>query len=336
MSSWLRRAGRRAVGSTVGSLVAGPIGGTIGGVVGGIDNLGRKTSNVAGDAWDQVSGHNTNQAIRDAAHAQQSAADADRQGWQKNFDTIRQDGLNQWQQTQDNLQPWLQSGKQALAGMNDFSSNYKAPTFNFQDTQKAPTAMTDFKYDPSQLGQDPGYQFRLKQGQDAIQRSAAGHGLLHSGNTLAALNDYTQGQASNEFQNSFGRAYDTYNQNYKAFQGQQDQYNKNRLFDYGSQLDSFNLGNTASQQRFNNLATMAGYGQNAANSLGNFSSALGNSMANAGTNYTTGMNNANDSYANAYGGSRLGVANNNMNTTNQFMNLFGQGAGLAGKYFGGA
>jgi hypothetical protein len=58
-----------------------------------------------------------------------------------------------------------------------------------------------FQYSPS----DPSYAFRLSQGQEAIDRSAAAGGTLNSGGTLKALARYGQGLASTEFQNDFAR-----------------------------------------------------------------------------------------------------------------------------------
>jgi hypothetical protein len=56
-----------------------------------------------------------------------------------------------------------------------------------------------------QQGIDPGYAFRLQQGQMANQRmgNVGGGGL--GGNVLRGLQDYTQGQASQEYQNAFNR-----------------------------------------------------------------------------------------------------------------------------------
>jgi hypothetical protein len=45
----------------------------------------------------------------------------------------------------------------------------------------------------------PDYQFALQQGQQAVERSAAAGGNLRSGNTLAAVNDYAQGRATQNF-----------------------------------------------------------------------------------------------------------------------------------------
>jgi hypothetical protein len=52
---------------------------------------------------------------------------------------------------------------------------------------------------------DPSYNWRLQQGLGAVENSAAANGLLHSGGTMKALNNYAQGAASQEFQNQFNR-----------------------------------------------------------------------------------------------------------------------------------
>lgn len=54
---------------------------------------------------------------------------------------------------------------------------------------------------------DPGYQFRLKQGQGALESSAAARGGLNSGATMKALQRYGQDFASNEYQNAYNRNY---------------------------------------------------------------------------------------------------------------------------------
>lgn len=53
--------------------------------------------------------------------------------------------------------------------------------------------------DPNSIANSGAYRFRLGQGNQAIQRSAAAKGMLGSGNTLAALLEYGQGQASQEY-----------------------------------------------------------------------------------------------------------------------------------------
>ena len=58
---------------------------------------------------------------------------------------------------------------------------------------------------PSSIENTNAYKFRFNQGQQALERSAAARGMLNSGNTLAALADYGQGQASQEYGNEFNR-----------------------------------------------------------------------------------------------------------------------------------
>ena len=51
----------------------------------------------------------------------------------------------------------------------------------------------------------PGYQYRLNQGLDAVQSSAAARGMLNSGATMNAVNAEAQGQASNEWNSYLDR-----------------------------------------------------------------------------------------------------------------------------------
>lgn len=56
-----------------------------------------------------------------------------------------------------------------------------------------------------QFQQDPGYAFRLSEGQKALERSAAARGGLLSGATGKALTRYGQEMGSQEYQNAFNR-----------------------------------------------------------------------------------------------------------------------------------
>lgn len=113
--------------------------------------------------------------------------------------------------------------------------------------------------DSNSLQNDAGYQFRLKEGLNAINSSAAASGGLNSGATLKALTQYGQNFASNEYNNAYNREY-------------------NRL----SQLAGY--GSNAS----NNLASAAGqYGTNISNNymgLGNAGAASSLAQANNQSN----------------------------------------------------
>lgn len=90
-----------------------------------------------------------------------------------------------YQQNTANLQPWMTRGnaagaqQSALLGLGG-------------DANAAKNAFNKF------TGSD-GYQFRLGQGLTAVNNNYATMGALNSGAALKALNDYAQGQASNEF-----------------------------------------------------------------------------------------------------------------------------------------
>ena len=58
------------------------------------------------------------------------------------------------------------------------------------------------KYD---FQQTPGYQFRLEQGTNALDASAAARGNLFSGRQLKALTEYGQNFGTNEYNNRFNR-----------------------------------------------------------------------------------------------------------------------------------
>lgn len=91
----------------------------------------------------------------------------------------------QFQQTRQDQMPWMRAGEQAL--------NKLIPLTDYQ------------KFGMSQFQQDPGYAFRLSEGQKALDRSAAARGGLISGAALKAAGRYGQDMASQEYQNAFNR-----------------------------------------------------------------------------------------------------------------------------------
>lgn len=83
-------------------------------------------------------------------------------------------------------EPWRKAGETAL--------NKLIP---------AATEYTPFGI--AQFQQDPGYAFRLGEGQKALERSAAARGGLLSGAAGKALTRYGQEMGSQEYQNAFNR-----------------------------------------------------------------------------------------------------------------------------------
>ena len=164
------------------------------------------------------------------ASAAQSAAQLQHQDQMASLDFQKQ----QWNTEQQNLAPWLKAGGQAentLAGL------LGTPGQGLLTPFQAPTAATEQN--------DPGYQFRLQQGSQALQNSAAARGGILSGNTAQAITQYGQDYASNEYNNVYNRAFGQYQQ---------------------QQSSTYNM-----------LSGLAGGGQMAANTLGQLGqSAAGN------------------------------------------------------------
>jgi hypothetical protein len=93
----------------------------------------------------------------------------------------------------------------ADVGTNNLSS--------LQDLVKQFSGQGQFSFNPTDLQSDPGYQFTLQQGQQAIQRAAAAQGGLFSSGTLKSLAGYTTGTAEQYFNDAFNRALNTYTTN---------------------------------------------------------------------------------------------------------------------------
>jgi hypothetical protein len=87
---------------------------------------------------------------------------------------------------------------QYSAGGQAFGSRDEAQAFI--DAQRE-QAMTDSRgnFDYQGYQASPGYDYRLAEGEQAIQRSAAARGNLNSGATLKALQKYGQDYASNDY-----------------------------------------------------------------------------------------------------------------------------------------
>lgn len=204
----------------------------------------------------------------------------------------------QWEQQQQNIAPWLKQGQSAINTLGGLmGSGAFAPwTQQFQ----APTMQ--------QAEQEPGYQFQLRQGEGALQNSAAASGGLLTGNTGEALQQYGQGLAQNDYQNVYNRALQQYQQSYNIYQ-----QNQSNLF--------------------NRYATLAGLGQTAAGQLGSEGQAAAGNIANisltGGAQIGQQLNNAAAATASGYvgAGNALSGGIGNWSQYMMLQNLLGGGGG---------
>lgn len=124
---------------------------------------------------------------------------------------------------------------------------------------------------------DPGYQFRLDQGNQSIQNMAAATGNLNSGRALKDAMTFNSGLASQEYQNAYARYGNDYNTGLNS-------HVQNYLTGLNSHIQNYNTGfnafNTDKTNQFNRLAAIAGMGQASASSLAGVSQNYANQVSN--------------------------------------------------------
>lgn len=152
-------------------------------------------------------------------------------------------------------QAQLQMNRETIASQEKIFAQTRADALPWREAgiaalQQIQTGIADGSFDPSKFNftADPGYQFRLAEGEKAIDRSQAARGNVLSGAAGKALARYGQEFASNEYDRAYARA-----ANAKA-------------------------------TNFNVLSSVAGTGQVANNQIAQARDSMGNIIANANTN----------------------------------------------------
>jgi hypothetical protein len=210
-------------------------------------------------------------------NASQQAAQQYEQALQKGVTSLQ----GNLQTGEANYQPYLNAGQGAtntLASLMGTPGQGLMTPWSQQFT--APTA--------AQAAQTPGYQFQLQQGENAAQNSAAGQGSLLSGRTLASLNDFAQGTASTNYQNTFNNSLTQYNSAYNSFLNNQ-------------------------QNQYSRLMGMSGQGLQAANGEGQLIQGIGGDIASLYGQQGAAKAQGTIGAANAYGSIIPGMANGMMN-----------------------
>lgn len=232
-----------------------------------------------------VSNNNTNKAV----DAQRDAADQ-----------ANKTQTDQYNQTRADNTPWRDRGNAAgdrlnyllgLGSPSSSSSDANGSTWGGMRSREIGASSGNANGSPndpaygslmrnfglSDFQKDPGYEFRLQEGMNGINNSAAAHGGLLSGATLKALDQYNQNFASNEFQNAYNR------------------FNTNKL-------NQFNMlsGVAGTGQVANSLLAQAG--QNMANNVSENIMGAGNARASAYQGQARAWNNALGTGVNALSG----------------------------------
>jgi hypothetical protein len=192
-----------------------------------------------------VSAYGSNKASK----AQQQAAEGAQASSDRQFDISRQDTLDRYAEQRADQAPYREAGRSALSAI----MAGVAPGGQFSGT-----------FDAASLGADPGYKFRLEQGEAGLNRAAAATGAGYSGAQLKALARFNSGTAAQEYGAAFDRNSTT----------------------------------------FNRLASLAGIGQTATNATQSAGTSANGQLNTLGANYTantmTNLANAGEARASGY------------------------------------
>ena len=210
------------------------------------------------------------------------------------------------QQNPDVMQAWqaLPPAEKAKFPTPQDYAQYHYNTYGQAESRNAPANPADFgaldrSFTLADFNKDPGYQFRMDEGQRGLEASAAARGGVLSGGALKALERYRQGEASQEY----GKAYDRFNNDLTG--------------------------------RYNRLAGLAGTGQQATNS----GIQAGQDMTRANGQARNGIADAYGSAGNATASMYAGVGNTIANTANNIggyfamKSLYGGGGGGSSPYY---
>lgn len=164
-------------------------------------------------------------------------------------------------------QPFQAPTPQALPQVPTFNAPAYTPppAFSFGGFQ-APGAFT--APDQNAVLNDPGYQFRKQQANDAFMGNRAASGTAHTGGTVKDFLDYNQNMASQEYGNVWNRDYTAYNANFNnalnAYAANRSNAVGNYNTNYQTQYqDPWNISNVSRQEEF--APQLVGYQTNAAN-----------------------------------------------------------------------
>jgi len=181
-----------------------------------------------------------------AADAQVTSADKSAQLQKQAADESLAFQKQQYEENKQRQAPWLASGTAALSKLSDMPA-FQAPGADFTT--------------------DPGYQFRVSEGNKAIERSAAARGAVANPATQKALDRFNQDTASTEYGNIYARRFNEYNNTLSQLQSRAGI----------GQTAAVNLG-TAGQQTANSVSDI----------LGNSATRQGQDAQNAGAARASG------------------------------------------------
>ena len=216
-----------------------------------------------------------------------------------------------WEKQQADQLPYLQQGQAAigklgsLMGGNDPFESYlqKTGLQGGLDAYLKQKGVSNYGFLNS-----PQYQFLQKQGQQALDRSAAARGMGYSGAQMKAAQQFGQGLASQQYDNEYNRAAKEYFNKYDQAANQfGNYYNRLAALAQGGQqaaTTASQLGGQYSQNVGGTLGTLSGQLQNNIGQLGNARASGYIGQANAITGGLQGITDNLFRAASLFGGGR--------------------------------
>ena len=205
-----------------------------------------------------------------------------------------------WEKQQADYKPYLEQGTYGINTLGNLMKSGSGQLNNPFDVYLKSKGLAGGRFDTS----NPAYQFQLKQGQQALDRSAAARGMGASGAQMKAAQEYGQGLASQQYDKEYNRASGEFG----------DYYNRLAGLSQGGQQAAGSMANAGSQ-----------YANNASNTFGNLSNAqtsiLGQQANARASGYAANANALSgglNSLTNLYGMSKYGGGGNKNSLSSWF------------------
>jgi len=193
-----------------------------------------------------------------------------------------------WEKQQADYKPYLEQGTYGINTLGSLMKSGSGQLNNPFDTYLASKGLSGGKFDTS----NPAYQFQLKQGQQALDRSSAARGMGASGAQMKGALQFGQGLASQEYDKQYNRASGEFG----------DYFNRLAGLSQGGQQAAGSMANAGNQ-----------YATGSGNTLGNLSNAqasiLGqqaNARASGYAGQANSLNQGLSGLTNLYGMSKFG------------------------------
>ena len=153
-----------------------------------------------------------------------------------------------WEKQQADYKPYLEQGTYGINTLGNLMKSGAGQLNNPLDLYLKSKGLSGGQFNTN----NPAYQFQLKQGQQALDRSSAARGMGYSGAQMKSAQEYGQGMASQQYDKEYNRATSEFG----------DYYNRLAGLSQGGQQAAGSMSQAGGQ-----------YAQNAGNTFANLSNA---------------------------------------------------------------